>query len=114
MLKWLTPAHKRVVVVSVTGDSKWVSGTENYRHVEQANTELRRMCGNAYIDIRRWLIDHGLDAIGVTPTQEDLDAIAGDAIPRSLSSDGTHFTADAQYAIGTYLHGELLARGWWD
>lgn len=113
MISWLSPARRRVLVISVTGATSWPLGSTMHTETVRVNTELRRLAGSSYVDLRRWLIDEGMTAVGVTPTQADLDAVAADTLPPSLAPDGTHFTEEAQRAIADFLHGELVARGWW-
>jgi hypothetical protein len=102
-----------LVVLGVTNAPDETTGTAKYKLVVGANDQLAYELGSRFIDIRRWLIDNGLAAVGITPTAEDNAAIAGDAVPPSLTTDGVHFTTAAQTAIGTYVHGELVALGWY-
>lgn len=113
MLEHLSPARKRVVVLSATNAPDEGIGTERYDLFRTANAQLRAMAGECFLDVRRWLIDEGLAAAGITPTTEDTAAVAADAVPPSLTSDGVHFTSAAQIAIGTWLHAQLESLGWW-
>ena len=113
MIEHLSPARKRVVVLSVTNSPDEGIGTERYELFQAVNEELRVMGGECFLDVRRWLIDEGLAAVGITPTAEDTAAVAVDAVPPSLTSDGIHFTTAAQTAIGTWLHTQLGALGWY-
>ena len=113
MIEHLSPARKRVVVLSVTNRPDEGIGTERYELFQAVNEQLRVMAGECFLDVRRWLIDEGLAAVGVTPTPEDEAAVLADAVPPSLTSDGTHFTGAAQTAIGTWVHAQLEDLGWW-
>ena len=113
MIEHLSTARKRVVVLSVTNSPDEGIGTERYELFQAVNEELRVMGGECFLDVRRWLIDEGLAAVGITPTAEDTAAVAVDAVPPSLTSDGIHFTTAAQTAIGTWLHTQLGALGWY-
>lgn len=113
MIDFVSPAAKNIVVLSVTNSPDEGIGTERYGLFIRANDELKAMAGDNFLDVRRWLIDEGLAAAGITPTSGDTAAIAVDAVPPSLTSDGIHFVAAAQTAIGTWLHGKLLELGWY-
>lgn len=113
MANFQSPAHKRVVVISVTNAPTEGRGTVKYEQITTINSQLAALLGECYIDLRRWLIDSGLAAVGVTPTTDDNTAIAADAVPPSLTTDGVHFTTAAQTAIGTYLHSRLVTLGWY-
>ena len=113
MIEHLSPARKRVVVLSVTNRPDEGIGTDRYRLFQAVNEQLRVMAGECFLDVRRWLVDEGLAAVGVTPTPEDEAAVIADAVPPSLTTDGTHFTGAAQTAIGTWVHAQLEDLGWW-
>lgn len=114
MIDFISPARKRVVVLSVTNSPDEGIGTERYELFQAVNEQLRVMAGECFLDVRRYMIDHGLDAVGITPTTEDAAAVAADCIPPSLTSDGIHFTGPAQSVIGDWLHSELSGLGWWE
>lgn len=113
MARHLSPALKKFIVVSATTASDETNGTPKHTLITGINTQLAWQFGDRYVDLRRWLIDNGLAAVGIAPTAADTTAIAGDTIPPSLTSDGVHFTSAAQTAIGTYLHTRLVALGWY-
>lgn len=112
MAAHLTPAHKRFVVLANTTRSNEPQGTpgydDNIREIEKGKAAF----GERYIDIRAWMIANGLDVLGITPTVEDEAALAGDTIPPSLTTDGAHFTADAQRLVGEQIYARMGELGW--
>lgn len=113
MARHLSPATKRFVVLSVTNSADEPAGTDKYKVIKKENDQLAYDFGPRFIDLRRWLIDNGLAALGITPTAQDRAAIAGDAVPPSLTTDKIHFTAAAQTAIADYLITRLAALEWY-
>jgi hypothetical protein len=79
------------------------------------NNELAGIYGGAFLDIRRYLIDHGLADAGITPTGQDTADIAVDTIPTSLRAvgDTIHLNDAAYGAIVTHLLVPAFqAKGW--
>ena len=112
MAAHLTPAHKRFIVMPCINLHFEVIGTPGYEDNMRNNRAGAAAFGDRWLDHRTWLIHNGLDAAGITPTQEDLDAIAGDAMPPSLTSDGAHFTGPVQRIIGDLIHEKMQDLGW--
>ena len=84
---------KRYVVLGLMGASTDVSGSANYNTVAQLNTDLSNLYPANYIDIRSYLINHGLADAGITPTAQDLIDITNDVVPSSLRIDTVHLTS---------------------
>lgn len=82
---------------------------------ETINTVLNKEFGVKFIDARQYLIDYGLDDAGLTPTQEDLDNISNNLVPKSLlvDSDNVHFNKYGYTIIANleYKRGKEL--GYW-
>ena len=112
MCRHLSPSLKKFLVLSPTGSSGNGIGTTRYKLYTAANEQLAYELGDRFFDLRRWLIDNGLAAAGITPTTEDTTAIANDTIPPSLTTDGTHFTAGVQTIIGDQVHAKIVSLGW--
>ncbi|MEJ6555291.1 hypothetical protein PQI51_09705 [Microbacterium esteraromaticum] len=118
MVEHLTPTLKRFLIIGVTtrtteGTTATGATLDSRNRVLEINSALRDAYPAQFVDIRRHIIDNGLTLVGITPTQADLDAIAADTIPPSLSPDGTHFTPECrQLVIAPFIVAELRARGW--
>lgn len=74
-----------------------------------ANEEIQKMYweefGYRFIDIRQYLVDYGLQLVGITPTAGDLEDIAVGVVPRSLrlAANTHHLTDDAQEVMCNYV-----------
>ena len=90
------------------GDTSQVPFTEDYAPRE-TNWEaaLREAFGDHFINMRVFLIKHGLEISGLTPTEEDVaDARLG-CISKQLRSDWTHLNARGYFAkaVAVYQRG---------
>ena len=68
-----------------------------------------------FIDARAYLIRYGLDDANITPTQQDLDNIKNNSVPKSLliDEDDVHFNQHGYTIIANleYERGKVL--GYW-
>jgi hypothetical protein len=78
------------VVISVTNGTSEGIGTANYSKIVAANAALSQIYGEFFYDLRADFIQNGLATAGITPTSDDLAAIALDRPPPSLMSDSIH------------------------
>ena len=92
--------HNRYIILSVMNGNyaSEYQGQANYNTITQLNSDLQSLYPNNYIDIREYIIQHGLTDAGITPTAQDLIDIGNDVPPTSLTTDGLHLTA-AGYAV---------------
>lgn len=112
MVANLSTFHKRFLVLSVTNGTAEPSGSANYVSIMAMNALLSAKFGDRYLDVRRYLIDHGLADAGLTPDAADLTAISEDRIPPQLHSDSIHFTTAGQNAVGNCIAAKLTSKGW--
>lgn len=111
-LRAAVDSPKFLVAGRTTGPTN-TEGTSSWQTaVDQRDALLAAFPDNA-IDIWGHVRDHGLDILGITPTEEDLAAIAGKTVPPSLTSDGLHYTtATRGRVVAPFIISELAARGW--
>lgn len=102
---------KRFLVLSTLNASAEPSGTTGYTRVMALNAYLEDKYGDFYVDVRVWLRDNALAAMGLTPTAADTTAIAEDRIPPQLMQDNLHITEAASLALGDYLVTVINSRG---
>jgi lysophospholipase L1-like esterase len=112
MVAGLTPLKPRYLVLSVLNSSTEPSGSAGYNSVIALNNALAAAYGANYYDLRRYLIDYGLAAAGITPTAADTTAIAEDRIPASLMSDTLHLTAAGYTAVGHRIAAIITEKSW--
>ena len=69
--------------------------------------------GNIFLDIRRYILDFGLDDMSITPTDEDIADIAEGEIPRSLLNDNVHFNEMGYELISRLVYQKGKELGYW-
>lgn len=109
---YLKTLQKHFLVLSVLNSSGEISGSSNYNQVAALNTALSTAYGGRYIDIRAYLIQHGLSDAGITPTSQDVLDIANDVIPTSLRVDSTHLTQAGYVVVAQQVASKISALGW--
>lgn len=74
---------------------------------------LEEAYGEHFFNLRRFMIQNGLQLCGLETTEEDIDGFLAGRISRQLRSDWTHFNAYGYYAKakGLYQKGQDL--GYW-
>lgn len=75
---------------------------------------LREAFGEHFVNMRLYLIEHGLEVAGLTPTEEDVRLVELGCVPEQLRSDWTHLNSFGYYAkaIAVYEKGQEL--GYWE
>lgn len=112
MVANLATYQKRYLVCSVTNGQNEPSGSAGYNSIAAINSALSAAYGSRYVDVRRYLIDHGLADAGITPTAGDTTAISEDRIPPSLHIDTIHFTTAGYNAVGNCIAAAITSKGW--
>lgn len=93
MVAALTAAgNANYLVLGVTnngGEYTAAEGTpaSNYAAIVALNAELATIYGAKFVDIRSWMVNSALAAIGLTATSDDLTDVSRDVIPRQLRRD---------------------------
>lgn len=67
-----------------------MTSLERMPDIADINAALAEEWGDNFLDIRSYFLTEGLEAAGITPTEEDLANIERGEIPASLLSDGLH------------------------
>lgn len=96
------------------GDTSQVPFTDDYAPRETSwETALREAFGDHFINMRVFLIKHGLEISGLTPTPEDVaDARLG-CISKQLRSDWTHLNARGYFAKAVAVYQRGIKLGYW-
>lgn len=115
----MTPDIKKLMVISVTNQTSEVRGTQGYATVAETNQRLKAAYPNRFFDLRSWLVHDAIYELGVTPTEEDTKAMAGDAPPPSVmdllpsgARDPVHYSRETAALIGEHIFTWLKERDW--
>ncbi|HKM20794.1 MAG TPA: hypothetical protein VJZ01_01990 [Lachnospiraceae bacterium] len=85
-----------------------------YPMVDEVNAILAKEYNEHFLDIRTYLLNHGLSDSGIEATDEDLENIANGLIPKSLLSDEIHGNAKFYTLIGEQLYIKMQELGYLD
>jgi hypothetical protein len=108
-----TVDQPRFLVAARTSGPSEVTGTAGHTTAVDQHAALAAAFPDNTIDIRGHMIAHGMQTLGLTPTADDQTAIDGDTVPRSLTSDGLHYsTQTREQVLAPFIISELAARGW--
>lgn len=70
-------------------------------------TKMRKQFGRRFISLREYLSKYGLADAGITPTQDDIDAMALGKTPPSLLADLVHYNDACKPVIGNMLYKKI-------
>lgn len=108
--------HGRFLIVGVCNvfDGSEDIGSTDHGIIVTYNNYMAARWGGRFFDVRRYMIDEALADAGITPTSEDLAAIAADRIPIRFKEVGDgiiHFNALANSLVGAKINSILNAKG---
>jgi len=109
---YLKNLQKRFLVLSVLNGAGETTGTTNYNYIKTINDGFAATYGGRYLDIRSYLVQHGLADAGITPTTQDTSDIAGDTVPTSLRADNIHLLGVGYTVVGTQIANKITSLGW--
>jgi hypothetical protein len=101
----------KYLVMSVLNMASEPSGSPAYNDIAACNAVFAATYGARYLDVRAYLIAHGLTDAGITPTTQDLADIGNDVVPTSLRSDAIHLNAAGYTIVGAQVWAKLQALG---
>lgn len=98
--------HNRYIIIGLTSKIY-------HSDIEDKNNKLCNVFGKYFLDIRRYILDFGLDDMGMTPTDDDNANIAEGEIPSSLLSDDAHFNETGYELISRLVYQKGKDLGYW-
>jgi hypothetical protein len=108
----LGPAKPRWLVLGVINSTTEIAGTATHTAILELTRQQQSRYGRRFVDVRRWLIDYGLQTAGITPTANDLTHIANDTVPESLRSDSVHLNSIGNQLVARCVMNRLVEFGW--
>ena len=88
------------------------SGTTESRAVLESAMESE--FGNQYINLRKYIVQNGLEIVNFEATVADINAINEGAIPLSLLSDPIHFNSLGYKVIGQAIYDRMMKLGYFN
>lgn len=110
---YLSPAIKRVAVLTMFVDSNQTPGSVSYNNVNAINQWRRETYGDLVYDLEAYLLSSQLwvDS-GLTPTATDLQQQADGLKPDSVSMNAGHLNSAGNAAVKIDFERWKTARGW--
>lgn len=103
-------------MIRYLGSSKYIvvglTSKEMIPEVAAVNEKLAAAFGTHFLDIRSYLLEHGLEEAGIVPTDQDLMDLADGEIPSSLRVDIVHGTPDFYRILGEQLYEKMRSDGY--
>jgi len=104
---------KRFIIFPVTNGLDEGVGSSIYPSIRAHEDYLAATYPDNFLNIRRVLIDRGLEMAGITPTAQDITDRNNDTIPASLRTDYIHHTSAAyKLVIAPAVVEFLNEKGW--
>lgn len=104
---------KKYIIVGIHYFYNWV--LYNGLTKEQLENEMSLKYGNHYINLRKYMIEYGLDDAGLTPTESDTESISkGDVPPSLLYSDGIHGNSKFYNILANLVNKKGIELGYWN
>lgn len=113
---YIRPCTDHYLVMSTINRDGEEEGTSTYELINNLNAQLEDayMPGH-YLDIRAYLIRHGLVDAGITPTADDRQDMANDVVPRSLRvADSIHLTNTGYELVAEQIYRFMTDNKWVD
>ncbi len=100
---------KHLVLSNTTTTNETATGMSR---ISSINSALSSTYGSNYLDVNGWLINNGLQALGITPTTEDSANIAAGKLPPSLMIDTIHWSTPTAGLVAQLIKERITALGW--
>ena len=107
-------AQEHLLILSICNgiaDTEY-KGSKPYVEINRLNALLKEAFGNHFIDIRAYMVQDAIYDMEITPSQQDLEDMKKDCIPRSLLNDNVHFNTFGYEAAGKYVAQVIKEKGW--
>lgn len=88
------------------------SGTADER--KELEEEMEKTFGKRYLNLREYLSGRGLEDAGITPTEQDQEAMKKGVVPPSLRSDDIHLNKEGYTLIGKKIFERMNEIGYFD
>ncbi len=97
--------HDKYVIISLTS-------LYYLPQLWEFNADLAEHYGDHFLDFRTYLLEHGLEDAGLTPTEQDLKDLAIGEIPSSLRADEEHGNDYYNQLLAEQVYKKLLELGY--
>ena len=82
--------------------------------IEEVNEYMKKYYGNKFVNLRDYILEYGLEDVGITPTSQDNIDIANGEMPTSLRNDSVHFNAKGYQIVANCIYKQGKILGYWN
>lgn len=104
--------HGHFLVIGLLNGEQEMIGAAGFRLKMQVSETLAQRYGPNYIDIRRYLIERGLQDLNLVADSADQENIANGVVPHRLRQDVIHLNDDGNRLVARYLAAAIKDRQW--
>ena len=98
-LRWTTPEEYPQLLESILAKR------------DALENAMQEEYGERFLNLRQYMIVHGLEDAGMFPTEEDLADMGEGSVPGSLRSDGVHFNSIGYNLFGRAVYNRMVELG---
>ncbi|WP_155728659.1 hypothetical protein [Acinetobacter johnsonii] len=84
------------------------------QNIIKVNDWMKSLYFDRFIDVQNYLMSEQVWAdVGLSKTQEDIDAIAAGVLPPSLGRDNAHLSAAVDIKLAEKILNMVISKGWY-
>ncbi|MCR5688422.1 MAG: SGNH/GDSL hydrolase family protein [Lachnospiraceae bacterium] len=80
--------------------------------IDRVNEEMGASFGDHFVDIRKYMLNYGLEDAGIKPTSQDIEDINMGEIPKSLRNDYVHGNSTYHRLLGEQIYRRMQYMGY--
>ena len=80
--------------------------------INEVNEALSKEFGDHFVDIRKYMINYGVEDVGITKTKQDIADIKKGEIPTSLRRDYVHGNKHYHRLLGEQIYRRMVYLGY--
>ncbi len=111
MTRRLRAREKRFLVVSICTGPTQTDDTDAWKNIHEVNAELADVFGERFCDLNSYMAANAIHDAGLTPTSDDLTAMAGGTVPPQLIISDPHYTTAGNQQAAGFIHRHMLGKG---
>ena len=105
-IKYLKNKNDKYIVISLT----YKGGISD---IDEVNSVLAEEYGDHFLDVRKFMLNYGLDLYKLHPTAQDTQDISDGEIPTSLRSDYVHGNNYFYDIVAQLVYDRGVELGYW-
>ena len=113
----LIDTHKKMIEHTdryiIVSEPKILNASGTVPSREEYNQRMTMAFGKNYLNARDYIIKYGMDDLGLTKTEDDINRISQNLTPMSLMFDGTHYNNYGLTLLAQCIYRKGQELGYW-